>query len=261
MTWQTIRCEKESGLARIILNRPAQMNAISPQVLQELWEVAEEIENDPAVRVVTITGAGRAFCTGADLQAVKQIIMEEPEKVEAFLRFWHRVFNRIEDLSKPVIAGVHGLALAGGLELMMVCDLAVADEEAKLGDQHANFGLVAGGGGSQRLPRLIGPRRAKELMLTGNWLSAQEALALGLINRVAPAGRLTETLKELSDQLLEKSLTASRAVKGLINKGMQVDLRSGLEMEILAVKDHFRSADFREGVSAFAEKRKPVFGR
>jgi len=260
MTWQTIRCEKESGLARVILNRPAQMNAISPQMLQELWEVAEEIEKDSAVRVVTITGAGRAFCAGADLQAIKQI-MDEPEKVEAFLRFWHRVFNRIEDLSKPVIAGVHGLALAGGLELMMVCDLAVADEEAKLGDQHAHFGLVAGGGGSQRLPRLIGSRRAKELMLIGNWLTAQEAFALGLINRVAPAGKLTETLKELTEQLLEKSLTASRTVKGLINRGMQVDLYSGLELEILAVKDHFRSADFREGVSAFAEKRKPVFGK
>lgn len=258
MTWQTIRCEKEGGLARIILNRPAQMNAISPQVLRELWEVAEEVENDPAVRVVTITGAGRAFCAGADLQAIKQII-DEPEKVEAFLRSWHRVFNRIEDLSKPVIAGVHGLALAGGLELMMVCDLAVADEEAKLGDQHANFGLVAGGGGSQRLPRLIGARRAKELMLTGNWLTAQEAFALGLINRVAPAGRLTEALKEFGSQLLEKSLAASRAVKGLINRGMHVDLHSGLEMEILAVKDHFRSADFKEGVSAFAEKRKPMF--
>jgi enoyl-CoA hydratase len=175
------------------------------------------------------------------------------------LRLWHKVYNRIEDLPKPVIAGVHGMALAGGLELVLVCDLAVAEEGALLGDQHANFGLVAGGGGTQRLPRLIGQRKAKEMMLLGNRLSAQEALAVGLVNRVAPAGQLEAVLKELSDDLKAKSVQAGRLAKYLVNQGTQVDLRTGLEMELLGVVPYFQNEDVAEGLNAFAEKRQPHF--
>jgi enoyl-CoA hydratase/carnithine racemase len=154
---------------------------------------------------------------------------------------------------------VHGLALAGGLELVLVADLVVADEAARLGDQHANFGLVAGGGGSQRLPRLIGARRAKELMFLGGWLSAAEALAWGLINRVAPAGRVSAVVEEMAGTLAAGSGSASRTVKALVNRSFDTELREGLALERRLVAEHMRSADAAEGLRAFAEKRKPVF--
>lgn len=175
------------------------------------------------------------------------------------MRLWHRVFNRLEGLPVPVIAGVNGLALAGGLELLLVADLVVADEAARIGDQHANFGLVAGGGGSQRLPRLIGARRAKELMLLGGWLSASEALAWGLVNRVVPAGTVGAAVEEMAVSLATKSGSASRTVKALVNRAGDTDLASGLEMELHLVAAHMRSADAAEGLRAFAEKRPPVF--
>jgi len=151
------------------------------------------------------------------------------------------------------------MALAGGLELTMVADLVIADEEARLGDQHANFGLVAGGGGSQRLPRLIGLRRAKELMLLGHWLSARGALEWGLINRVVPTGQVREKLNELAAQLSSLSGSANRTVKMLANRGLDLPLADGLELEIRGVAQHMSSADAREGLSAFVEKRKPKF--
>src|SRR3989304_3668447 len=198
--FETLRLDREGPIARLVLNRPAQLNAINRQMLEDLSSACESIEGDPSIKVVTLTAEGRAFCAGADLRTVQEL-SPDPQKWEAFTRLWHRAFNRIEALAVPVIAGVHGMALAGGRELTMVADLVIADEEARLGDQHANFGLVAGGGGSQRLPRLIGLRRAKELMLLGHWLSAREALAWGLINRVVPAGQVREKLNELAGQL------------------------------------------------------------
>jgi enoyl-CoA hydratase len=175
------------------------------------------------------------------------------------MRLWHRVFDRIEALPVPVIAGVHGLALAGGLELVLVADLVVADEAARLGDQHANFGLVAGGGGSQRLPRLIGARRAKELMLLGGWLTAPEALAWGLVNRVVPAGTVAPAVEELATALAAGSGSANRTVKALVARAFDTGLAEGLELERRLVAEHMRSGDAAEGLRAFAEKRKPVF--
>jgi enoyl-CoA hydratase/carnithine racemase len=258
MDLSTVTYAVKGGIARVVVNRPEQLNAISPTLLEDLNRVCETVEGDPGVRVVTLTAAGRAFCAGADLRAVKEL-SPDPDRWNGFMRLWHRVFNRIEALPVPVIAGVHGLALAGGLELVLVADLVVADEAARLGDQHANFGLVAGGGGSQRLPRLIGARRAKELMLLGGWLSAGEALAWGLVNRVAPAGTLGAVVEEAAASLAAKSASASRTVKALVNRAFDADLAGGLEMELHLVAAHMRSADAVEGLRAFAEKRKPVF--
>jgi enoyl-CoA hydratase len=246
------------GIARVGLNRPAQLNAISPALLEDLDRVCAAVEDDPGVRVVTLTAAGRAFCAGADLKAVREL-SPDPERWGAYMRLWHRVFDRIEALPVPVIAGVHGLALAGGLELTLVADLVVADEGARLGDQHANFGLVAGGGGSQRLPRLVGPRRAKELMLLGGWLSAQEAREWGLVNRIAPPGTLAAVVEELAAALAAKSDSANRTVKALVSRALDADLASGLETERRLVASHMRSAEAAEGLAAFAEKRQPVF--
>src|SRR5437762_11589951 len=175
MNLGTVTYAAQDGIARDVLNRPDQMNAISPDLLQDLGRVCAVDAGDATIRVLTLTASGRAFCAGADLKAVKEL---SPDRVKwaGFMRRWHGVFDRIEALPVPVIAGVHGLALAGGLELLLVADLAVADEHARLGDQHANFGLVAGGGGSQRLPRLVGARRAQEMVLLGGWPSAAKAL-------------------------------------------------------------------------------------
>src|SRR5690349_8957274 len=258
MDFRAITYATGDGIARITLDRPAQLNAISPELLEDLDRACVMVEGDASVRVVTLTAAGRAFCAGADLRAVREL-SPDAARWSAFMGLWHRVFDRIEALRVPVIAGVHGLALAGGLELVLVADLVVADEAARLGDQHANFGLVAGGGGSQRLPRLIGARRAKELMLLGGWLGAAEALAWGLVNRVAPAGTVSAVVEEIAATLAAGSASANRTVKALVNRAFDADLGEGLALERRLVALHMRSADAAEGLRAFAEKRKPVF--
>ena len=156
MDFQTITCATGGGIARIMLNRPDRLNAISPELLEDLDRACALVEGDAAVRAVTLTAAGRTFCAGADLRAVKEL-SPDPVRWNAFMGLWHRVFDRIEALPVPVVAGVHGLALAGGLELVLVADLVVADEAARLGDQHANFGLVAGGGGASACPGSSAP--------------------------------------------------------------------------------------------------------
>jgi enoyl-CoA hydratase/carnithine racemase len=258
MNLGTVVYAAKGGIARVELNRPDALNAISPDLLQDLDRVCGLIEADPALRAVTLTAAGRAFCAGADLKAVREL-SPDSEKWARFMRLWHRVFNRIEALPVPVVAGVQGLALAGGLELTLVADLVVADEAARLGDQHANFGLVAGGGGSQRLPRLIGARRAKEMMLLGGWLSAAQSLDWGLVNRVAPAGTLSAVVEEMAAALAAGSGSAARTVKALVNRAFDADLAGGLELELSLVAAHMRTAEAAEGLRAFAEKRKPVF--
>src|SRR2546428_4832490 len=207
----TVSYAAKDGIARVVLNRPDALNAISPGLLEDLDKVCAAIEGDPTVRAVTLTAAGRAFCAGADLKAVREL-SPDPEKWARFMRLWHRVFNRIEALPVPVVAGVHGLALAGGLELTLVVDLVVADEAARLGDQHANFGLVAGGGGSQRLPRLICARRAKEMMLLGGWLSAAHAMSWGVVNRVASSGTLETAGQEMAGALAAQNAPSRRTL-------------------------------------------------
>ncbi len=254
----TVTLAIDGAVARVTLNRPDQLNAISPQLLEDLDAACAAIEDDGGVKVVTLRAAGRVFCAGADLRAVREL-SPDAARWAAFIERWHQVFDRVEALPVPLIAGVHGLALAGGLELVLVADLVVADAEARLGDQHANFGLVAGGGGSQRLPRLIGERRAKELMLLGGWLAAEEARAWGLVNRVAPAGTMPAVVDELAATIAAGSGSASRTVKALVGRGRDMDLPSALGMERLLVGAHMRSDEAREGLAAFAEKRKPRF--
>ena len=259
MEFKDIRLEKRDGVAAITLNRPDKLNAINPQIISELGKAADDIERDDAVRVVVITGAGRAFSAGADLEEVGGLL-NSPLELERFLRAWRRSFDSIENLGKPVIAAVNGMALAGGLELVMVCDLAIASEDARIGDQHANFGLIPGGGNTQRLPRALGSRKAKYLMLTGDWLSGSEAEKIGLVNNAVPANELEKAVKDLTDKLVEKSPLASRAIKFLANRGMETDLATGLDLEIQMAALHMGSAeDVKDGLQAFREKKKPVF--
>lgn len=257
MDLATVTYTSAGGIARVALNRPAQLNAISPALLEDLARVCDAVDADRAVRVATLTAAGRAFCAGADLTVVRELALD-PDRWGTFMNLWHTVFNRIEALPVPVIAGVQGLALAGGLELLLVADLVVADARARIGDQHANFGLVAGGGGSQRLPRLVGARRAKELMMLGGWLSAAEAREWGLVNRVVPAGTVAAAVEEIAVALAAKSRSANATVKKLVNAAA-ADLATGLEREISLVATHMRSKDAAGGLAAFAAKRTPTF--
>ena len=249
----TVRLAWDGAVARVTLDRPAQLNAVSPELLHDLDAACAAIEENDAARAVAITGAGRAFCAGADLRVVEELA-PDPERWAAFMGLWHRVFDRIERLPVPVVAGVHGLALAGGLELTLVCDLVVVDEEARLGDQHANFALVAGGGGSQRLPRLIGMRRAKELMLLGGWIGARQALDWGLVNRVVPAGTVEAATHELARELASRSGAASRTVKILVDRSLDLELAEGLALERSMVAEHMRTDDAAAGLRAFRER-------
>jgi enoyl-CoA hydratase/carnithine racemase len=255
MQFGNIIFEKKEGVAKITLNRPDVLNALNAQTLQEIWAAVENIENDSSVRVVVITAKGRAFCTGADLTGGGA----SDWSLANFLRLWNKVFNAIENLSMPVIAAINGMALAGGLELVMVCDLAIAGDNAKLSDQHANYGLVPGGGASQRLPRLIGIRKAKELLYTGDRITPAEAERLGLVNKVVPADKLEEATNELAVKLAAKSPMALKSVKRLVNRGMDSSLDAGLEMEILGATAHGSTEDMAEGLKAFIERRPPVF--
>jgi len=250
--------EKRNGIAKIILNRPQALNALDIDTHMELQAALRDIEEDEATRVVVITGSGRAFCAGADLKYINELL-GNPQKMAAFGQLFHDTYGMIENLSKPVIAAINGLALAGGIELLEACDIVIASEEARIGDQHANFGLVPGGGGTQRLPRLIGIRKAKELLLTGDWISGKEAEAIGLVNKAVPAEKLEEAVNEMAQKLAERSPMASKTIKFLVNRGMQTDLYTGLELEKGALATHSATEDMVEGVSAFLEKRKPVF--
>jgi len=257
MEFSNIVYEKKEGLAKITLNRPDVLYALDAKTLEEMIAAVDDIENDISVRVAVLTATGRAFCTGADLTGIANIPPDKPR--DYFLRLWNKAFSAIENASVPVIAAVNGMAYAGGLELVMVCDLVIASEDAKFSDQHANRGLVPGGGASQRLPRLIGLRKAKELLYTGDRVSPAEAERLGLVNRVVPADKLEEATNELAGKLLSKSPMALKAVKRLVNRGMEASLDSGLEMEMLAMTAHGTTEDFEEGVKSFLEGRPPAF--
>ncbi|OIP25981.1 MAG: hypothetical protein COT13_04265 [Chloroflexi bacterium CG08_land_8_20_14_0_20_45_12] len=259
MKFSTIIFEKKEGVARITLNRPEALNAISPELISEIGVAADDAEKDESIKAIVIAAKGRAFSAGADLKAIKGIL-DSPHKIERFLRSWHKTFKTLEESSKPVICAVQGMALAGGLELVNACDIVIASDKAQLGDQHANFGLIPGGGNTQLLPRIVGPRKAKELLLTGDWLSAAEAERIGLINKVVPADKLEEAVNEMVDKVTKnKSPLAAKRIKELVNKGMQVDLHSAWELESQTMLNHFRSEDMAEGLSAFEERRTPVF--
>lgn len=258
MAYETIRFTIDGPIARMTLNRPKALNAISPQMLEEMASVVDRVRADVAIRVLLLAAEGRAFCAGADLKAM-EAMQGDMALMQRFLERWKEVFGALEDLPRPVLGVCHGLALAGGFELLQVCDLVIASESAQLGDQHINFGLVPGGGGSQRLPRLIGARKAKEIMYTGVWLSAREAYDLGLVNRLVPDAELDTAAPELAQTLASKSPIALRTMKHLINAGLQTDLQHGLELELQTVVIHNVLDDTREGIAAFKEKRQPVF--
>lgn len=259
MEYKTILYQKERAVARITLNRPEAMNSLTWTMLREIGNALEDSERDEAVRVLIITGSGRAFCTGVDLKFAKEELTSSQAEQD-FFRFGNEVMlRRIERMPKPVIASVNGYTMAGGIEIMTVVDLAIASEDAVIGDQHMKFGLLGAGGSLYRLPLLIGLRKAKELIFTGKTITGKEAEQIGLVNWAVPADQLDSTVKKLAEELSELSPVAMRISKKLINDTMLVDIEARLELVLMASLVGANSEDRNEGIKAFNEKRKPVF--
>ena len=250
---------RDAEIATIRLNRPDAMNALSWELVADLSAAAAEVGADPAVKALVLRGAGRAFCAGADLKYF-QSCFEHPARVHEYLRHINAALFQLEELPIPVIAVVHGFALAGGLELLMACDLALVAEDARIGDQHVNFGLMPGGGSTQRLPRLVGPQRAMELLTTGRWLSGAEAVEWGLALRAAPADGLDAALDELTAPLRGKSRPGLAWIKSVTRRGRDLPIREGVALEGMAFVQYVAASTHpAEGVQAFIEKRTPQF--
>lgn len=253
-------CETRGGVVTVTLNRPEALNSLSPELLDELVPLLQDLRDDESVKVLVLAGTGRAFCTGADLKAVIAMFDEWPE----YVRFLYRLTEAallLENLPFPTIARVHGYALAGGLEFLLCCDMAIAADDARIGDQHANVGLIAGAGGIPRLTRRIGKQAALELLYTGGWLTGAEAAEQGIVLRAVPEGELDAEIDKLTSVLATKSRTASSYMKRVVSRSIDLPLETTLDEERAALLEYFSTSPHpREGISAFLEKRQPVFG-
>jgi enoyl-CoA hydratase len=249
--------EKSEGIATITINRPEALNAFSKDVIMEILDVLEQVRNDDDIRVVVLTGAGeKAFSAGADIKAMAGLTAIKARDL-SFLG--EKLCLALENLEKPVIAALNGLALGGGLEVAMSCDFRVASENARVGQTEVNIGLIPGWGGTQRLTRLIGRAKAKELVFTGRMIDAKTAQQLGIVNMVSPQDKLKESVRQFALELATRPPVALKVAKVLINKGADMSLEAALELEREGFGVVASTEDLKEGVSAFTEKRKPVF--
>lgn len=256
------RFERRGATAWITLDRPDAMNALSETMCSELLAAIAQVEHDPDIRVLVLTGAGRAFCAGADLKGVFENAGSGPsadDPMSAFLDLIAGMIERLRALPKPTIAALNGLTMAGGLELAMACDLIVAAESARIGDAHANFGVFPGAGGTAVLPRRIGATAAKYLLFTGDTQSAAELVPLGLVNRVVPDAELLAAVDKLATRIAGNSPLVLRRMKQALADGLEQPQAAALRLERLVLDAHRHSHDMREGLAAFVGKRKPEF--
>jgi enoyl-CoA hydratase/carnithine racemase len=249
--------EKDAGILTLTLNRPEVMNSLNFPLLHALRHQIESLRFQTEVRVVIITGSGdKAFCAGADL---KERATLSPEKVKAYIFTIRNLFTAIEQLNKAVIAAVNGIALGGGTELALASDIRIASSNATMGLTEARLAIIPGAGGTQRLPRLVGKGKAKELIFTGRRIAAQEALAIGLVNQVCEPAALREACKNMAAMICETGPIALEQAKYAINYGMETDIHTGLAIESNAYWVCIPTKDRQEGLAAFKEKRKPVY--
>ena len=249
-----IRCERgEDGVFHLRLDRPDKLNALHPELMGEVIEAQRSLEEDPEMKVVLLSGAGRSFCAGADLTHSLSIADDPPGQRE-HLRCLRDMIVGFERLAQPVVCAVHGHVLAGGLELALGCDIIVAARSARIGDQHMRAGLIPGGGDTQRIPRLLGKAQALDLLLTGRWLSAEEAARIGLISRVADDEELMADAAALAAELAAMSFTALREVKRLTHLAYSTPLEQGLELEIDASIRYFNSPELRTALTSFDQR-------
>ncbi len=248
--------EKRGRTAYITFNRPKALNAMNSEVVEELERVAFDLERDPDVWCVVVTGAGKAFVAGADIEALRDFT---PAEGRAFNLHGQQVINRLEKLDKPVICAINGYALGGGLELAMACDFRIMSENAKIGLPETALGIFPGWGGTQRLPRLTNAGCAKYYIFTGEYITAQRAYELGVVQEIAEPERLMERTEELAAKLLEKGPVAVRMAKRAINEGMETGLTSAISFDSEAYATVFATEDRVTGTTAFLKKEKPVF--
>ena len=254
----SILVDRRGQVAHLVLNRPDRLNALHLPALSDLNAALDALEADPGVRVVVVRGAGRAFCTGLDL-AMTSDALADTDAIDRVVSAAHHTFARLEASPLPVVAAIHGMALAGGLELVLACDLALAAADARLGDFHARYGLFPGGGASQRLPRVIGERRAKWLLLSGEWVTGSAAAEWGLVNEAIEPDRLVERADELAQLLARRSPLLSSQIKHTIRVGARMDLPTALEAERPLFLRYMSSEHARIGLDAFAARTEPVF--
>ena len=256
MEYENLILEKDGPIAVLKINRPEALNALNEQTLRDLMHAVTELETDRDISVVILTGEGKAFIAGAD---IKHMVKLTPLQAKVFAEYGHNLLNKIEASRLPFIAAVNGYALGGGCEVMMACDIAIASTKAKIGQPEINLGISPGFGGTQRLTRHIGRMRAKELLLTGDNISAQEAHELGLVNKVVEPEALMVTAMELAGKIASKSDVQISFIKALVNKGADIDLATANYLEISYFSSSFSTHDQKEGMNAFIEKRKPEF--
>ncbi|MEN6391556.1 MAG: enoyl-CoA hydratase-related protein [Syntrophomonas sp.] len=256
MDLQNIVYEKEAELRIITLNRPKAMNSINEDLIRELSSVIDDIAADPEARVVILTGGEKVFAAGGDVAFMAQA---DTLAVEHFASLVKDTFLKMESLDKPIIAAIAGLALGGGCEMTLACDIRIAAEEAVVGLPEINLGIIPGAGGTQRLTRVVGPGWAKYLVMTGQTIDADTAFKLGLITQVVSKENLMPEAKKLAAKLAAKSPVALKTAKKCVNYGMDVDLSSGLAYEVKNMAFLFSTEDQKEGMKAFLEKRKAQF--
>lgn len=258
MEYQHILIDREDNIAILTINRPEKLNALNDEVVADISAALDELAADDEVHAVIITGAGeKAFVSGADIGMLLDL-KSSPEGV-ANSRRGQAVTLKIEKLPKPIIAALNGYTLGGGLEFAMACDIRIAADTARLGQPEMNLGLSPGYGGTQRLSRIVGKGMAKLLIFTGDMIDAQEALRIGLVQKVVPLAELMDEAKALAKKLAAMSLLALAVAKETINLGLEVDLERGLSIESLEFGVLCMTEDSKEGCVAFLEKRKPVF--
>lgn len=258
-TFNRIIYEKKDGVAWITLNNPERYNALDIEMRREIKQALEDASKDNSILAIVIKGSGKAFSAGGDIRAMAEMkpldILNMAKEVGTALV----LSEIIRSAPKPVIAAVHGYCLGAGFELAQACDIIIASEDAVFGQPEINIGLIPGGGGTQRLPRLIGEKKAKELIFTGERVPAKEMEQMGLINKVVPADKLIDAVNEFIAKIKEKSPVALAAAKEAINAALEVGLTDGFKYEAQIFAQLFSTEDQKEGARAFLEKRKPVW--
>lgn len=256
MDYKFILCENKDGVAVVTMNNEKALNALNSATLKELDDVFTKLDSDDSVDVVIITGKGKAFVAGADIKEMQNLTMLEGQE---FGKLGLDVFRKIETLSKPVIAAINGFALGGGCELAMSCDFRIASTKALIGQPEVGLGITPGFGGTQRLPRLVGMGMAKELIYTANNIKADEALRIGLVNKVVEPEELMDKVMEIANKIKSNAKLAVRFCKEAINAGYQTDIDTAAKIEMVQFGRCFATEDQKEGMGAFVEKRKPEF--
>jgi enoyl-CoA hydratase len=257
MVYENLLLETDGPVGTVTINRPTALNALNGATLDELEHAIATIGADGAIRAVILTGTGeKAFVAGAD---INELARQTPAGGHAMALRGQRLFDRIETLGKPVVAAINGFALGGGCELAMACTLRIAAENARLGQPEINLGLIPGYGGSQRLARLVGRGRALELLLRGHHITADEALRIGLVNRVVPLDRLGAEARSLAVELASKAPIAVRYILEAVHRGLDMPLAAGQALEATLFGLSASTEDMHEGTRAFLEKRKPEF--